>query len=185
MPTHPALVLLALSSSAAVSLAAAPPPYGPARPVERAAGQVEETGEDRAGSWQWPLRPRPEVAAAFDAPSSRWGPGHRGLDLVGSNGAEVRAVADGVVSHRGRVAGRPTISVTHASGLRSTYEPVTSELRTGERVERGEVIGELVEGPDHCAEATCLHLGALRGRDYLDPFPLFGSPRVILLPTAP
>lgn len=137
---------------------------------------------ESSGRWAWPLSPRPEVRAPFDAPESRWGPGHRGLDLTAVVGQEVRAVADGVVTHRGRVAGRGTVSVTHPDGLRSTYEPVVSDLAKGDSVRRGQLIGRVSEDPGHCLPATCLHIGALRGRDYLDPRPLFGGTRVILLP---
>lgn len=94
-------------------------------------------------------------------------------------------MADGVVTHRGRVAGRGSVTVTHPGGVRSTYEPVDSALTKGDRVRRGEVLGTLGSEPGHCAPATCLHVGAVRGRDYLDPRPFFGSVVVILLPVPP
>jgi len=34
----------------------------------------------------------------------------------------------------------------------------------------------------HCAGTPCLHLGARRGRDYLDPLPLLAHGPVVLLP---
>lgn len=134
--------------------------------------------------WEWPVGDgdRPALAAPFDAPDERWGPGHRGIDLRTAKGAAVTAVADGVVTHRGRVAGRGTVSITHASGIRSTYEPVESSLSVGDRVTRGEVIGRVGPEAGHCAPRSCLHLGAKRGPDYLDPLPFFGARRVILLP---
>jgi murein DD-endopeptidase MepM/ murein hydrolase activator NlpD len=135
--------------------------------------------------WLWPVGDgsRPAVAAAFDAPEERWGPGHRGIDLRTTTGARVTAVADGVVTHRGRIAGRGTVSITHDNGVRSTYEPVDSALAVGRRVHRGDVIGRIADDPGHCPPSSCLHLGAKRGSDYLDPLPFFGGPRrVILLP---
>ena len=134
--------------------------------------------------WEWPVGDGspPGVAAPFDAPDERWGPGHRGLDLRTTKGADVTAVADGVVTHRGRIAGRGTVSITHADGIRSTYEPVESDLAVGDRVTRGEVIGRVGPEAGHCAPRACLHVGAKRGADYLDPYPRFGSKRVILLP---
>lgn len=135
-------------------------------------------------TWQWPVGDgaRPILAAPFDAPAQRWGPGHRGIDLRTAKGADVTAVTDGVVTHRGRIAGRGTVSITHDSGVRSTYEPVESSLGVGDRVRRGEDIGRIGDGGNHCAPSTCLHLGAKRGADYLDPLPFFGAGRVILLP---
>lgn len=136
------------------------------------------------GRWAWPVGDgsRPAVVAPFDAPDSRWGAGHRGIDLGSRVGEPVRAVADGTITHRGRVAGRPTITVTHEDGIRSTYEPVASDLGRGDRVSRGETIGRVSDEPGHCAPGTCLHLGALQGPDYLDPLPFFGARRVVLLP---
>ncbi|MBA4083649.1 MAG: M23 family peptidase [Kytococcus sp.] len=137
-----------------------------------------------AARWSWPVGggARPAVVAAFDAPAQRWGAGHRGIDLAARRGDRVTAVTDGVVSHRGRIAGRGTVSVTHADGVRSTYEPVDSALRVGQRVRRGQGLGRLGVEPGHCVPAACLHLGARRGDDYLDPMTFFGARRVVLLP---
>jgi len=133
-------------------------------------------------TWAWPLEPRPAVTARFVAPRSTWGAGHRGLDLAASQGQEVLAVDDGVVTHVGIVAGRGTVSVTHATGLRSTYEPVDGAVAVGVRVGRGRVLGT-VTGRTHCGGA-CLHLGAVRGAGYVDPRPLLAGGPVILLPLA-
>jgi len=131
-------------------------------------------------TWTWPLSPRPRVLAPFVAPRSTFGSGHRGIDLVASQGQPVVAVDAGVVTHVGVIAGRGTVSITHASGLRSTYEPVHGEVRSGSTVGEGQVIGS-VQGRSHCG-GSCLHLGALRGSRYLDPRPLLGGGPVILLP---
>lgn len=134
--------------------------------------------------WSWPVGDgdRPALAAPFDAPEEQWGPGHRGIDLAASVGERVTAVDTGVVTHRGRIAGRGTVTVTHASGVRSTYEPVDSTLRVGDHVERGRGIGRVGDEAGHCAPTSCLHLGAKRGATYLDPLTFFGARRVILLP---
>ncbi len=135
--------------------------------------------------WSWPVGggERPWVAAPYRAPESRWGPGHRGIDLGAEEGAPVRAVADGRVTHRKRIAGRGTITLRHESGIRSTYEPVDSDLSVGDRVRAGQVIGRVGDEAGHCAPRTCLHLGAKQGHGYTDPLPFFGGPRrVVLLP---
>src|SRR5689334_18880767 len=85
-------------------------------------------------TWSWPLDPRPAVTARFVAPRSAYGRGHRGLDLAARQGQEVRAVDAGLVTHVGVVAGRGTVSVTHPSGLRSTYEPVRGSVTVGAAV---------------------------------------------------
>lgn len=138
-----------------------------------------------APRWQWPLAPPHRVLAPFEAPSHRYGPGHRGVDLEAPAGhAEVRAVEAGTVRFSGMVAGRGVVSVTHSDGLISTYEPVRGSLEEGAAVEAGTVLGTVEGGADlaHCPEGTCLHLGARHGEDYLDPMLLLGArgPSVLL-----
>ncbi|HEY7719792.1 MAG TPA: M23 family metallopeptidase [Pedococcus sp.] len=119
----------------------------------------------------------------FLPPASAWGPGHRGVDLAAAVAQPVLAAAEGRVTHVGVVAGRPTLTVTHAGGVRTTYEPVDPAVRRGEHVAQGQVVGHLASVPGHCAPTTCLHLGALRGRTYLDPLSLLLQRPVRLLPS--
>ena len=135
--------------------------------------------------WQWPLDPPHQVLVPFDPPAHRYGAGHRGVDLaVPSAPTPVRAVESGTVRFSGTVAGRGVVSVVHADGLISTYEPVEGVLEAGVPVQAGTVIGTVEDRPElaHCPAATCLHLGARRGEDYLDPMLLLGlrGPSVLL-----
>lgn len=134
--------------------------------------------------WQWPVPPPHEVAAPFEAPATPYGPGHRGIDVAVPGGAPIRAVEAGTVRHSGTLAGRGVVSVVHADGLISTYEPVAGALDVGTRVAAGEVLGTLEGGSaaSHCASGDCLHLGARRGESYLDPLLLLGArgPSVLL-----
>jgi murein DD-endopeptidase MepM/ murein hydrolase activator NlpD len=79
------------------------------------------------------------------------------------------------------VAGRGVVTVLHPSGVRTTYEPVLPVVGVGTPVEGGDVLGTVAAG-GHCAPRPCLHWGALRGRDYLDPLLLLRPVRVRLLP---
>ena len=148
------------------------------------AGSLSGPPPPPTGQWSWPVGggDRPALLAPFAAPEEQWGAGHRGIDLATTKGAPVTAVADGVVTHRGVIAGRGTVSIRHASGVRSTYEPVVSDLSVGEQVRRGQVVGRVGSGATHCDPSTCLHLGAKREATYVDPMPFFGTRRVILLP---
>lgn len=135
--------------------------------------------------WQWPLDPPHQVLVPFDPPAHRYGAGHRGVDLaVPAAPTPVRAVEAGTVRFSGTVAGRGVVSVVHADGLISTYEPVDGVLEAGVPVQAGTVIGTVEDRPElaHCPAATCLHLGARHGEDYLDPMLLLGlrGPSVLL-----
>ncbi len=146
--------------------------------------------ESRGGRppWSWPLSPEPGVVHAFAPPATPYGSGHRGVDLGPRSAVrEVRAVASGVVTHAGVIAGVGTVSVTHPGEIKSTYQPVTAIVRRGDHVGAGSLLGTLDHVGSHCAPTPCLHLGALR-RDsagewkYIDPLLLLGRVVIVLLP---
>ncbi len=121
-----------------------------------------------SASWSWPLSPKPSVLRTFDPPDKPWLSGHRGVDLgPTSDGAPVAAPSDGVVAFAGVVVDRPVLTIDHGDGLKSSFEPVTSELKAGDTVRKGQVIGTME--PGHCSSATCLHWGVRRGEDYVNP----------------
>jgi Peptidase family M23 len=141
-----------------------------------------EPASGRSGDWRWPLEGRPEPVRRFDPPGSRWGPGHRGVDLLGTRGQQVRAAGAGRVTYAGLLAGRGVVTVNHG-GLRTTYEPLEVSVRVGASVRAGEPIGKLTTVQSHCAPRVCLHWGLIRGERYLDPLSLLdpGPPRLIPL----
>ncbi len=132
--------------------------------------------------WTAPLAGVLEVGRPFEAPPHAFGPGHRGVDLVGVPGSQVVAAGDGVVAVAGMVAGRPVVSIAHGGGLRTTYEPVDPSVGAGQAVARGSPIGILSTGHAGCPAAACLHWGLRRGETYLDPLALLRPPRIRLLP---
>ena len=166
-------------------------------PVGRAAGAVT-TPQQRASRppadatrsgatrrrWRWPLTPLPPVVRPFRAPVSVYGPGHRGLDLGAREGSPVLAVEAGRVTHAGSVAGRGTVTVQHADGMRSTYEPLAASVRAGDVVAVGDELGRIALGSvaPHCGGRVCLHLGALEKGTHIDPLPLLVGGRLALLP---
>lgn len=177
------LLLVARLSTAAVAMLA--PMTLPTAADERREDirtvAVSAAGSHGGGRWSWPLSPRPRIVRAFDPPAERWSAGHRGIDLLGADQAQVLAPQDGTVAFRGLVAGRQVLSIDHPGGLRSTYEPVSSTLAPGDAVRRGQVVGQLLPGGD-CPPQVCLHLGARRGKDYVDPARLLRSSPPVLLP---
>ena len=142
-------------------------------------------GTDLAPVGAWPLRPRPVVVARFDPPSTRWGAGHRGVDLAGHVGQQVRAAAAGRVSFAGMLAGRGVVVVDHGS-TRTTYEPVDPSVHVGDLVGAGTPVGRLTLFGSHCFPRACLHWGLIEGAEhYLDPLSLVGAGPVRLLPLGP
>jgi murein DD-endopeptidase MepM/ murein hydrolase activator NlpD len=162
-------------------------PTGGGRTATAGGPVVSPAGLSPASRWQWPLEPAPAVVRRFRASPTLWGAGHRGVDLAARVGQPVLAAAAGVVTFAGVVAGRGVVAVTHAGGLRSTYEPVRGDVVVGARVSAGQPIGVVEGTPGHCSPVTCLHWGAVRGSGhaarYVDPLAMLGvdlSPPVLL-----
>ena len=146
----------------------------------RAAAAPGGTAADPVGVW--PLEPQPTVVRDFDPPSSAWGAGHRGVDLLGSTGQDVRAALPGTVSFSGMLAGRGVVVVDHGA-TRTTYEPLSPAVAVGDPVLAGQPLGTLAPVPSHCAPRVCLHWGWIADPDtYLDPLRLVGLGPVRLLP---
>jgi len=197
--TLAALLLIAGPASAQAeppSLRTATPAQAPGTAVGGAPGTA--AGTDGAGSrgarprtiehWGWPLthpsRPlRRDVLRSFDPPDQPWLSGHRGVDLRASDGdgAAILSPTDGVVSFRGTVVDRPVITIDHGDDVKSSFEPVESDLKVGQSVRRGQRIGTL--HPGHCAVSVCVHWGVRQDGDYVDPLRFIQDLRPsILLP---
>src|SRR5436305_5854449 len=164
------VALLTMTSSAASGAPALP--RGPGAPPVP------------AGGFRWPLPGTPTATRPFDPPPQRWLPGHRGVDLGGTPGEPVLAAGPGVVAFAGTVGGTGVVSIDHAGGLRTTYEPVTSIVHSGQSVVAGQRIGTLLPGHPGCPVAACLHWGLRRGGEYLDPLSLLGFAPVRLWPVS-
>jgi murein DD-endopeptidase MepM/ murein hydrolase activator NlpD len=161
---------------------------GTARPVGHRQGAAGLPGPSSApgpssgpGAYLAPVTPL-RVLRAFRAPASRYGPGHRGVDVALGPGAAVRSAGAGVVRFAGSVAGRGVIVVAHSDGIATEYEPVRPTVRTGSAVRAGQVLGFLRGRHPGCS-AGCLHWGARHGSGYFDPLTLLRPlGPVVLLP---
>lgn len=161
------LLVLLLAATGPGSPAPAPPPV-------LAAQQAPTAGI-------WPLQPTPAVVEGFRPPVTRYGAGHRGVDLAGRPRQVVRAAAGGRVTYAGSLAGRGVVVVSHGTS-RTTYEPVRATVGVGTVVGAGDPLGRLEVWGSHCAPSACLHWGLLEGETYLDPLTLVGAGPVRLLP---
>lgn len=177
------------SSAAAAVVGASPPTASLAAPrflVPARSGPVGGRAVLGGTGWRWPVGgpggSAPTVTRGFAPPATRYGSGHRGVDLSAPPGSPVLASGTGVVAFAGMLAGRGVISIDHGP-LRTTYEPVEPEVRVGQAVGAGDVIGTLAPGHPGCpAGAGCLHWGLRRGADYLDPLGLLRPQHSRLLP---
>ncbi|MDL5155985.1 murein hydrolase activator EnvC family protein [Actinomycetospora termitidis] len=163
------------------AVARAEPPELPAIPV---------------GAYGWPVAGLSAgapvaggVARRFLAPPTPYGRGHRGVDLAAAPGTPVVAAGPGTVVYAGLLAGRGVVSVQHAGGLRTTYEPVAASVVVGASVARGTVVGTLDPGHPGCPASACLHWGlrwahppGAPREQYLDPLLLVGLGRTRLWP---
>lgn len=168
--------LLGIAALVAVPLVASPQAVpDPPPAISSTASSARHTSP-----YQWPTGGEARVLRPFLPPALRWQSGHRGVDLESEIGACVYAAADGRVIYAGILAHRPVVSIEHADGIRTTYEPVAPLVRKGDDVAAGEVIGMLEAG--HCTPRACLHWGAKRGADaYLDPLSLLRARAIRLL----
>jgi murein DD-endopeptidase MepM/ murein hydrolase activator NlpD len=77
------------------------------------------------------------------------------------------------------------VTVRHADGEKTTYEPVAPGVRTGGRVTRGQVLGRLQPGHPGCPAPACLHWGLVEADGtYADVLRLLGRGPPRLLPLA-
>ncbi len=119
-------------------------------------------------------RPVPgAVVRPFVAPRSRYGAGHRGVDLVAAPGSPVLAVGAGTVTFAGPVAGALHVVVDHGGGIVTSVSYLaTVAVHRGGRVTGGQVLGSAGgSGPDHAPGV--LHLGLRVHGGYVDPMGLF------------
>lgn len=109
------------------------------------------------------------VVRRFDPPRTRYGAGHRGVDLQAAPGQPVVAALGGTVTFAGGVAGVGWVTVGHGGGLETTYGPIDPRVvDAGEAVAAGSVLGFVAAGASH------LDWGAKVDDAYIDPLGLLG-----------
>ena len=126
--------------------------------------------------WSPPVIPPLKLTRVYLAPATKYGSGHRGIDLETSEGAVLMAPASGTVVFSGLVAIKPVVVLSHSATLKSTFEPACSDLPVGSSVQAGQVFGQVCSAsyPSHCAPLLCLHFAAKTTDGYLSPEFLMG-----------
>lgn len=101
-------------------------------------------------------------------PNPNWLPGHRGIDLVPWHSELVFAPVTGEVTWVGKVDFEAGITIQDDVGRKHSLMQMESDLRAGDFVERGEVIG-VISPSAHCDGKPCVHWGVREGGRYIDP----------------
>jgi murein DD-endopeptidase MepM/ murein hydrolase activator NlpD len=139
--------------------------------------QVQPANASRAGVWRAPVD-SPQLVAEFRQPTSDWSAGHRGVDYLVSQEQLVFAPFEGLVTYAGVVVDRSIVTITHKNGLKSSVEPVCPTVDQGDRVNTGQVIGEVCRTgtyASHCGFDTCLHFSTRSENGYLSPLAMIGG----------
>lgn len=128
-------------------------------------------------SFMWPSGQKVPILEKFVLGPHDWSPGHRGVDLKLKPGSAVYAAELGDVTFAGIVVDRGVVSIKHSKSLRTTYDSLTPVVRSGQRVKRGQIIGYVQSG--HCS-GGCLHWGAQRDGEYINPISLIKEEQIRL-----
>lgn len=115
-----------------------------------------------------------EVTRGFEAPTSKWSAGNRGLEYRVREGQPIRAAGPGTVTFAGVIASSRYVTVLHADGIKTTYSYLdTIYVTEGQSVQVSDLLG---------LASDRFQLGARRGDQYLDPQQLFQRDRAYLVP---
>ncbi len=109
------------------------------------------------------------VVDPFRAPACTQCAGNRGLEYATTPGTAVTAVAPGVVSFSGVVAGIRYVVVDQPDGYRATYGRLAATTAVvGSAVRVGQIVGTTTAG---------FYFGLRVGETYVDPAPMLGRLR--------
>jgi len=103
---------------------------------------------------------------------------HKGLDIAGRTGTDILVAADGVVQKVDRDRGLGIyVAIDHGFGYRTLYGHLRRRpaLKVGQKVSRGEVIGEL--GDTGRSTGPHLHYGVFKRRRPVNPRDYFADGR--------
>lgn len=95
---------------------------------------------------------------------------HLGVDFAGEEGQEVKAVTRGTVT---KVENDPlwggVVEIDHGVGVVTRYCGVKSIVKVGDKVDMGQVIGDLQTIPCECSQSPHLHMEMMVDGTPIDP----------------
>ncbi len=132
-----------------------------------AAAKARAASSPRTGDvdFAWPVRGR--VSSGF---GTRRGHAHEGIDIPARRGTPIRAAEAGRVIHSGAGLGDygKVVILKHAGSYKTVYaHNHRNHVRTGEFVEKGDVIAEV--GASGNARGPHVHFEVRNGQDPLNP----------------
>lgn len=138
---------------------------------------VAAHAETATESWMLPVELPATLVASFEAPATAYARGHRGLDYLVQDKANLLTPHNGTIAFAGLVAGKPVVTVNHSGGYRTSFEPACTDLKVGDQVAVGQVFAKVCSSgyKSHCFPNICLHYGLRIGLDYLSPLALAGA----------
>jgi murein DD-endopeptidase MepM/ murein hydrolase activator NlpD len=172
----PALVAVAFVLASIPGSSRADEPLEPRLVHNSATKQPSSQLLSTTRAWIPPLTGRLLVVRGFEPAASAWGRGHRGVDLAARPGTAIRSAGPGVVIFARTLAGRGVVSVEHAPGVRTTYEPVRASITAGTSVSAGTPLGHLTDGGHN---PGTLHWGLRIRGAYADPLRLLTGSSVL------
>lgn len=122
--------------------------------------------------WQHPFSdPENGWSDVYLAPASKYGPGHRGVDLAQPVGSAIKAPLSGEIAFAGIVVDREVVTIRSNAGYLASFEPACTNHRVGQPV----LIG--AEFAWHCLPQesyeyhceSCVHFSVRSQYGYLSP----------------
>jgi hypothetical protein len=94
-------------------------------------------------------------------PASKWGAGHRGIDLLVNDQEQIKSPFSGTVHFQGKVVDRNVL----------TLKSICSNLSAGDEVTKGDQIGHYCAGAENYEEhcEMCIHFSVRSEHGYLNP----------------
>ena len=144
------------------------------RPLALAAVLAALVFTPTAAAWTWPADGPVLQPFLFDPAHPYAGGQHRGIDIGGDSGADVRAPATGVVTFAGTVpASGRSLTVETAAGLSVTLTHLgTIDVAKGASVAEGDAVATIGASGEPELATPYVHLGvrvAAEQQGYLDP----------------
>lgn len=163
--------------------------------AEPAAAQSTSAQQANTTNWVSPLPAGNAPVKEYKGQLTRFGPGHRGVDYRVKEGQSLVSPSAGVLAFNSPVALIPAVSIQHANGYRTTFEPACSKLPVGTPLLAGQPFGTVckptlpipVKNPvvtgvklvlkylnpmSHCRPKLCLHFSVRHRGNYLSPLAL-------------